>query len=130
MSDGAPGAKQKAPLFRAELGRPRLGLTRGVLRDLELSLADLGAEGLPRLVLLGHALALIRAARMLKRRLANILTYLQLPLTNARSESVNAKIQMAQVQRSWLSQSGEPSNRHLLSLRWSRPQPTLIPEEP
>ena len=30
---------------------------------------------------------------MLKRRLANILTYLYLPLTNTRSESVNAKIQ-------------------------------------
>ncbi|MGH2618399.1 MAG: ISL3 family transposase [Thermomicrobiales bacterium] len=37
--------------------------------------------------------ALITVARLLKRRLANILTYLQLPLTNARSESVNAKIQ-------------------------------------
>lgn len=37
--------------------------------------------------------AMIKIARMLKRRLANILTYLQLPLTNARSESVNAKIQ-------------------------------------
>jgi transposase len=37
--------------------------------------------------------ALIRVAQMLKRRLVNILTYLHLPLTNARSESVNAKIQ-------------------------------------
>jgi transposase len=37
--------------------------------------------------------AMIRLARTLKRRLVNILTYLHLPLTNARSESVNAKIQ-------------------------------------
>lgn len=33
---------------------------------------------------------MIKVARMLQRRLANILTYLHLPLTNARSEGVNA----------------------------------------
>ena len=35
----------------------------------------------------------IEVARMMKRRLDNILTYLQFPITNAVSESINSKIQ-------------------------------------
>ena len=36
---------------------------------------------------------MIEVARMLKRRLENILTYLRQRITNAASESINAKIQ-------------------------------------
>ena len=36
---------------------------------------------------------MVEAARMLKRRLENILTYLRHRVTNAASESVNSKIQ-------------------------------------
>jgi transposase len=36
---------------------------------------------------------MIQVARMLKRRFANIITYLKHPITNATSESINAKIQ-------------------------------------
>jgi len=36
---------------------------------------------------------MLGVARMLKRRLENILTYVKHPITNAGSESINAKIQ-------------------------------------
>ncbi len=36
---------------------------------------------------------MVQVAKMLKRRLENILTYLTHPITNAHSESLNAKVQ-------------------------------------
>jgi Transposase len=66
---------------------------------------------------------MIEVAGMLKRRLANIITYLKHPITNATSESINAKIQWAQVHGPRLPQQAQLHQRHLLPLWRPGPRP-------
>ena len=54
---------------------------------------------------------------MLKRRFANIVTYLRHRVTNATSESLNAKIQWVEVHRPGFPKQTELRQRHLLPLR-------------
>ena len=59
---------------------------------------------------------MVAAARMLKRRFDNIITYLKHRITNAASESINSKIQVGEAHRQGLPQQTELHQRHLLPL--------------
>ena len=64
---------------------------------------------------------MVAVARTLKRRLDNILTYLQHPITNALNESVQRPGREGQAPGPRLSQPHELPDRHLLPLREARP---------
>ena len=64
-----------------------------------------------------------QVAGMLKRRFANIITYLKHRITNATSESINAKIQMGEIHSPQFPQQTELHQRNLLPLRRPRPHP-------
>jgi transposase len=62
----------------------------------------------------------IRLARMLKNHLANILTYLRIPITNAAAEGLNSKVQLIRVPSARLPERGPLRARDLLSPRRAR----------
>jgi hypothetical protein len=72
---------------------------------------------------------MIVKARLLKRHLENILTYLQHRITNATAEDFNSKIQWIRLHAAGLPQPRELQDGDLLPLRGPRPVPTLNPEE-
>ena len=65
---------------------------------------------------------MIEVGRMLKRRFANIVTYLRHRVTNATSESLNAKIQWVKYNRPGFPKQTELRQRHLLPLRRAEPR--------
>jgi len=60
---------------------------------------------------------------MIKRRLANVITYLKHRITNATSESINAKIQWVKYNGPQLPQPTELYHRDLLPPRWPGSRP-------
>ena len=66
---------------------------------------------------------MIEVARMLKRRFENIITYLRHRITNAASESINAKIQWVKYTARGFRNQAQLRSRHLLPLRRPRPGP-------
>ena len=69
---------------------------------------------------------------MLKRRFANIVTYLRHRVTNATSDSLNAKIQWVKYTARGFRNKQNFVNFHLLPLRRAEPRSlaTRMPEEP
>ena len=65
---------------------------------------------------------MIEVGRMLKRRFANIVTYLRHRVTNATSESLNAKIQWVKYTAPGFPKQTELRQRHLLPLRRAEPR--------
>jgi hypothetical protein len=63
----------------------KLGCFHAMARACNAELAPVGGHG--------RLQPMIEMAKMLKSRLPNLLTYLKHPITNATSESLNAKIQ-------------------------------------
>ena len=89
--------KKFAELRNRELKTARrLGTERDGHDSIQLRLRTSSEEALPLVAQLGSeksAQPRIEVARMLKRRFENIITYLRHRITNAASESINAKIQ-------------------------------------
>jgi hypothetical protein len=68
---------------------------------------------------------MIEAARMLKRRFENIIAYLRHRITNAASESINAKIQWGEVHGAGLPEQAELRACDLLPLWRPRSGPRI-----
>jgi transposase len=65
---------------------------------------------------------MLEVGRMLKRRFENIITYLRHRVTNAGSESINAKIQWVKYTARGFRNKQNFVNCHLLPLRWPGPR--------